>query len=286
MTIYSSDFTTFERFEYQLRSSPSDEQVVNDYVTIQGYIRDASRFFSRTVNRTFVPYTFTHEIEYNPENFDHTGRFLWLPDDCLSISSIVNTDGSTIASSLYRLRDQYRSPNYQIEINPNARLNTFSNDNFISRYEVAGIWGYNQNYSDAWLDSTTLDSGINASVTDIDLVGITDFERLHYIKIGDEMMQITGAIPTGSTPYTVTVKRGVNGTTATSHDADDTVSIWQVTDDARLAVTRLAVGLYRTRHNAGNQLRFADGAVLVEGDDKSVTKIARNLIRLPRIRGI
>jgi hypothetical protein len=280
--VYQQDYTTFERFEYQIRSSATDTDVVNDYDIIRQYIASASRFFSAVTNRSYVPYTFTHEIEYRPHNFTADRRFLWLPDDCFAISSITNTDGTSIASSQYRFRNQYLSPNYQLEINPNVQLTTYSSTNFIQRYEIAGIWGFHRDYSNAWVSTTTLDGDITDSATSITLSGISNIERLQYIKIGDEMMQITSSI---DTPHILTVKRGVNGTTASAHSDGATVSYWDIETDVQFAVTRLAVGLYRTRHNAGSQLRFVDGTVLVEGDEKSTVRIESYLVKPQRMWG-
>lgn len=282
--IFTQDYTTFERFDRQIRSNTSDESVVTDYDIIRQYIRDASRFFANTTRRSYVPYDFTHEVKNIPENFSYDGRFLWLPDDCFAISVLTSTDGTTISSSLYRFSHQYLQTHYQIEINPNARLTTVSNDNFRQRYEITGTWGYHQDYDEAWEASTTLDGAIDDSVTTIRVASVANLERLQYLKIDSEYMQITGAIPT-SAPLDLTVKRGVNGSSATAHDNSSVVSYWWVESDVNLAVTRLAVGLYRTRTNAGSQLRFIDGTVLVEGDEKSMTKIASYLHKSPRLLG-
>lgn len=283
--IYTNDYTTYEQFDEQIRSDPTNTDVLNDYDLVRQYIQQASNFFSRITMRTFVPYIFVHEVEASRQNFDASSRFLWMPDDCLSVTSVANTDGSIIASTLYRLRNQYLSPNQQLELNANARITNLSSDNFISRYEITGIWGYHRNYDNAWIDTTTISANITTTTaTTFDVASVADLERLQYIRINSEYMQITGAIPTIGT--TLTVKRGVNGSTATTHISADEVDIWFIEPEVQLAVTRLAAGLYRTRHNAGNQLRFIDGSVLVEGDDKTPLRIARKLLRTPRIRAV
>jgi len=283
--IYPMDYTTFEDFERQIRSEPTDTEVVNDYDVIRKYIASASRYFSNEniTNRVFVPYDFTLEVEATGKNFDHTGRFMWLPDDCFAISTFNGVSGTAISSSLYRFRYQYSQTHYQVELHPNAKSTGINSLGFVDRYEITGTWGYHRNYDDAWVSSTTLDGGINATTTTVRVDSVANLERLHYLKIGTEYMQITGAIPTGS-PLDLTVKRGVNGSTATTHDDEDVVSYWEIEYDVQLAVTRLATALYRSRHNGGSTLRFNDGTIVVEGNDKTTIEIASYLKKPKRIR--
>lgn len=94
------------------------------------------------------------------------------------------------------------------------------------RARVTGQWGYHSYYTDAWQDSgdSVQDgAGINATVTTItvtdadgaDWRGLTPrFSAGQLIRIGTEYIRIDD---TDTAAETLTVRRGVNGTTMAAH---------------------------------------------------------------------
>jgi hypothetical protein len=73
----------------------------------------------------------------------------------------------------------------------------------------------------------TLNTGINSSVTSISVEStgalLSTTETPYTIQFDDEQMTVT-AVSGASSPQTVTVTRGVNGTTAATH-ADNAVLV-------------------------------------------------------------
>lgn len=135
---------------------------------------------------------------------------------------------------------------------------------------VAGTWGLHRDYANAWQTVDALAAGIDASVTTLtvadadgaDSFGITP--RLspgHLVRIGDELMEVTAV---NTTTNVVTVRRGVNGSTAASHDASAAVETFVVEEPVRYAVARQAAlmtaryGAYTTVEvtAAGSEIRY------------------------------
>lgn len=135
---------------------------------------------------------------------------------------------------------------------------------------IAGTWGYHREGTDAWVDVDSLNGDITASVTDI-VVGDVDgldvdqlFARFSYgalIQIGDEMMDVVGI---NASTNTLTVKRGVNGSTAAAHSDGDTVQLWQVEEPVRDVTARQAAMLYQRRGSFSNREMDAFGNNLTE----------------------
>lgn len=130
---------------------------------------------------------------------------------------------------------------------------------------VTGVWGYNTDYANAWLDVDTVTTalGINASVTSFtvaDVDGDTPYgeaPRLSagsLIQIDTEWMDV---IATNDTTNTVTVVRGVNGSTAATHAFGAAVQVYQVDENIRRAVTRQTAFVY-ARKGAFETVRVAD----------------------------
>lgn len=128
---------------------------------------------------------------------------------------------------------------------------------------ITGIWGYHSDYANAWQDVDALTEGINDSVTTLtvaDVDGVSpwgDEPRIsagHLLQIDDEWMDV---IATDTDDNTVTVIRGVNGSTAAAHEADATVSVFQVEDAIKRAVVRQVAFQY-ARRGAFDTVRYGE----------------------------
>jgi hypothetical protein len=136
---------------------------------------------------------------------------------------------------------------------------------------IAGTWGYNIDWNNAWLNTTqtiTNAAGINSSVTsftvsDADAAnanGITPaFSTGNLIQIDTEYMEVTA---TNTTTNTVTVKRGVNGSTAAAHALGAAVTAFQVEEQIKRAVVKQSgyeyagMGAYPIKNTGGAQVEF------------------------------
>ena len=257
---YPSDFTTYEEVNEQIKALTSGSDLTADKTAILQYIHDASRMIVGWTHRTFIPYIDTSaQVLYDISPH----RVQKLPDDTLSVTSIQDTAGDTVTSSLYRLRSIYNDlnayPYGYFELSSSADYSTTDTNDFSRTWTIDGVFGYsNQPYTMAWLDTTTLGANIDATTTTVfDVSDATNIDTLDYIRVNDEFMQVT-AISTN----TLTVKRGVNGSTAVAtHLSGDTIEVWQVNDAVKLACTRLAAWLYSSRQNEHQSIQFQDGTV-------------------------
>jgi len=118
---------------------------------------------------------------------------------------------------------------------------------------VTGIWGYHENYTTAWaavdvasaIASTSATTFTVADVDGDDPWGTAPrISRGALLKIDSEFMEVAD---TATTTNTVTVRRGVNGSTAATHSASAPVSVWQVEPNVNRACIRQAALLMARR---------------------------------------
>lgn len=255
---YPSDFTTYEQVNEQLKPN-NNVDLSNDQAVILSYIRDASNMVNEWCKRTFVPYVKSDaKAHYELSPY----RVQELPDDTLSLTTLTDTAGATVTASTYRLRDIYNGlngyPYRYIAFSNTANFATTDSDGFRPAFTVDGIFGYsNQAYANAWQATTTLDGALSDTTgTSVTVTSSAGIEIPHYIRVGTEFMRVT-AIASN----TLTVDRGVNGSTATTHDNEAQVDVWQVVEPVRLACTRLSAWLYMSRQDEFQSVTFQDGTV-------------------------
>jgi hypothetical protein len=130
--------------------------------------------------------------------------------------------------------------------------------------KVTGIWGIHNNYSGAWVKYDDLAADINASVTSLTVAdsdgadpwGFTPrFSPGSFLRIGTEYILVTAV---NNTTNVLTVRRGVNGSTAAAHSTNDDVEVWQVEEPIRRVCIRQSGLLYTRR--ASYQVETVEGA--------------------------
>jgi hypothetical protein len=142
---------------------------------------------------------------------------------------------------------------------------------------ITGTWGYNIDWGNAWLDTLqtiTNVGGINASATSFTVTdpeaanasGITPaFSPGALIQIDSEWLEVTGV---NGTTNTVTVKRGVNGSTAAAHAQGTAVYAFQVEEPIKRAVAKQAgyeyagQGAYPVKNTGGTSAEFNSDVVM------------------------
>lgn len=133
-----------------------------------------------------------------------------------------------------------------------------------NRLLLTGIWGFNRDYANAWLSADTLQAAIaTSSVTTLtvaDVDGLDAYNRSPRIAIGNllridtEFLEVVN-VNTGTN--VVTVKRGVNGSTAATHNNGTAVEVWQVEETIKYACARFAAFLY-ARQGAFETINVTD----------------------------
>lgn len=131
---------------------------------------------------------------------------------------------------------------------------------------IAGTWGYNADYANAWLNTgqtITNAGGIDAddttfTVTDVDAANTLGFTPAisagNLLQIDSEWMQVTA---TNISTNTVTVLRGQNGSTAAAHNQGTAVYAYQVEESVKRATFR-QVGLQLAKIGAYENTTIPD----------------------------
>lgn len=240
--------------------------VTTDDPELRNAVHAASSLAHGYTHRWFVPFVQTRTYDAIG---DHIGAYyLDLDTDLLELTTLTNGDSAAIASSIYLLRPSNVTPKNRIELRLSGFTSFRYNTDWQAAISVDGIWGYHDDYTNAWGSTgQTLASGINSSATTFDVTSAaasvddqyrTAFEVLGYLKIENEMLQITNI-----STDTLTVLRGVNGTTAASHSSGVAIKNYRQIPEIESAVGSLAAWLYRNRQTIGERVTFLSGAEIV-----------------------
>lgn len=236
-----NEYVSYEDLKLYLRITENDADDL-----LKGFTLQASRIFDAATRRRFYPRL---ETRYYDHPYD--ASVLVLDDDLLEVDTFTTLNGyiALLPGDYYLTcggqhnltpydRIEMRVPALQYQSTP-QRANA-----------IAGIWGYHEDWGAAWDAVDALAAGVTASATSItvtdvdgaDLSGMTPrFKVQQTIRINAEYMYVTGK---DTSTNTLTVRRGVNGTTAVAHDKDVAVSVYRPMQDVWHAVRRLAAWLY------------------------------------------
>lgn len=256
-------------FEYSTvtdvkNSCAPDTSSTTDDAIILSMVREASRIINDKTRRWFSPVVKT--INHDALKDIADGVLLVLEKDCLSITSITNGDATTVSASEYVTEPRNDTPYWAIRLkNSSSKYWTYSTDpeNAIA---VAAIWGYHDNYTDAWVAAGTIadGAGINASVTTYTASANHGIKAGNLLKIESEFLYASAV-----SSNTITVVRGVNGSTAATHATATAVSVW--TPDYALSelCKKAAVFLYKQRSTPGTETVTIDGETFYVPKDVS-----------------
>ena len=219
------------------------------------YLEAASRIIDSETNRHFY-------IESETRYFDGASP---LPiDDLLSITTIkIDEDGDgTFESTLtvttdYLLYPLNKYPKTEIKLAISSGYGSFGNAK--KGCEIDGLFGYGDGLSATpYIDSgdeVEDDGGISAVD---DLIDVTDADNLspgQTVLIESEQCYISGFDTSGNT---ITVTRGVNGTTAATHAKDTTIYIYDYPKDIEQSCLSLAEKLFVIRGKGFQSERLGD----------------------------
>jgi hypothetical protein len=164
------------------------------------------------------------------KQFRGAGHRLFLDADLLSITTLTTlkddrTTDKTWATTDYELFPLGDTvyPKEWIELADNTSAGSFASG--IKRgVQIAGIFGYgNGSSSTPYLSATTTNDGsFTASDTTFTATAGSNLNIGETILIDSEQMYITGI-----SSNTITIQRGMNGTTGASHSTGATVSVYQ-----------------------------------------------------------
>jgi hypothetical protein len=184
---------------------------------------------------------------------------LWIPD-LLAITTLkTDEDGDATYENTFDTGDYFLYgpgiedalnlyPKVRIEINPNGDYGSFANG-VKKGVEIAGIWGYGDGTTATpYVADTTTAEAISIGETAIDVTSATNLSAGMTILVETEQMYIT-SIATN----TITVEKGVNGTTDGAHDTAKQIYFYRYPRDISQACIDLAAATYQNRARKGIQ---------------------------------
>ena len=255
---------------------------------------EASRFIDGYCRRRFYP-------EYATYNYDHpvdSTRALILDRDLLSVSSLTtDATATTITSANYFLKSgnsSNRTPYNCIVLDNNDSTWEYS-ETMTDANAVTGIWGYHNDWSNAWehvddvQDSPLLVGGTSLTVADADGVdkrGLKPrFQVGQLIRFGATATAEYAHI-TEISAETLTIVRGVNGSTAAEQANDIDIYVYRPQYDIMQAALFLAMHLYRRKDSVGaltdQPIASPSGVILSANIPREVvTVLDRYILRYP-----
>lgn len=188
-----------------------------DAAQIRRWIGEESLHLERLCRRRF-----DHRVEtryYTPlalPDGDLLNRLeLLLDDDLLSVSAIVNGDGTTLNASDYLLLPLVATVKNRVRLKPLRGMSwtaDWSND-WEGSIQISGIWGYGGMWVTVSGESVR-DNPLAASATTMTVVSAASFEAEMVLRIDAEWVRV---VAVSSTTPVLTIERGYNRSTAANH---------------------------------------------------------------------
>lgn len=247
----------------QFKNYRSPSRAIADASLVEELLVRAARTFETNCSRTFLPYRETRYYDFQRDPVT-TGwsvptdmypalplvrqgvdtRVLKVGDDLLEVLELKTQNGDlTITADQYYLMcgATYNVRPYdRIVMDETTGVLFTAGDSYQRTNELTALWGYHEEWSNAWLEADSLAGDINTTVTTFSTNGSYSFAWGQLLKINDEYMLVTDV----STPTTPIVERAKRGTVAAAHSQDDYVYIFQPHLDIVQAVLRLTDFLY------------------------------------------
>lgn len=254
-----ADYATLTRLRSAIGLADSD---TTDNALLARFIRAASGMMSAHCHRTFHPYVATHSFDYGEDAYAYA---LEVHDDLLEVTTLTNGDGVVVTAGQYVLSPRNVYPKWRLELKKSSGVTfTYSSD-MESAITLSGVWGYHEEYPTCWQAASTLNGAIvSITATSVPVAAGTAYDLNQYVLCDSEQMKVT-AIATN----TLTVERGVNGTTAATHLTAAALKTFVPMADIEAACIGLATWLYRNRDVMAERIQFLDGSQIVTNEAPS-----------------
>lgn len=232
--------------EYSTVSAVKTAQGISgttDDVILLGFVREATAMIEDLSGKKFYPRIKTYLFDTPEDPYE-----LMLDRELLSLTTLTNGDGTVITSDYYRLYPLREDAKWMIRLVGGMYCFMPSVETYgLADISVAGVWGYVKNYSDAWEDTTTLSTAISSTSATSVTVPTGKLKAGMLIKVDDEWIYISSV--SVSTTDTITIVRGVNGSTAATHDSGEKVYVWNPGREISGLCTKTAAALYKLKNN-------------------------------------
>ncbi len=202
---------------------------------------------------------------------------LWLRADLATLTSLTVRPSQAAASVTPVVEtdfylaglDGYNAPYRKLLLHGQGSPVTFGSAQ--RGIGVTGTWSYP--YRTRLLTATTAEV-LDDTETSVDVTALTELSPGMTILVGSEQMYVSGT--TTGTPYTLTVERGVNGTTAATHITASPITRYVYDPSVNSLALRLATKRWKAR-DAGADGSDGGGDVGVitprEGEDTIIRRM-------------
>lgn len=245
--------------------------------------------------RTFAPVVATRYYDAAAnEDIGWRQRRLVLDYPIVSLSSVTLGDGTMpVPGTDVRLHPRHKTPALSLQLYNNYFWSAYTGD-WVEAISVDGIWCWRDDYANAWMDSGDAiqdAGGINTSATAI-TVSDSDGTGGDGLSPRFSPGQLIAITTSGDTEYmavvsvdhtanTLTVRRGIRGSTAAAHDNGDAISVFLPQPDIVEAAALISAFRY-ARIGQWTTVRF-DG-VAVESVSSDMPPRAKRIVDLYRHR--
>lgn len=213
MTQYA--YVTLEHYRTVEQGLDSDQTGQDNHYT--RLLRHYSRLIDRMTQRRFYPRIETRYYDADENDATPDAYTLYLDDDLLEATTFTTNNGDdTIAAASYNAWPYDGPPYSELIIDANNTNSDYLlwTDTPQRAHRVLGVWGWHDDWSNAWNTGSTLNSAIvSTATTSVTVVSGAAHEAGQLIRIDDEYLLII-SIATN----TLTVERGYAGSTAATHD--------------------------------------------------------------------
>ena len=210
----------------------------------------ATRLIERYTVRRFMPRRSARVFDYCDS------EIVLLDDDLLALESLTNGDGTAIALEAVRTLPDGQAVSSALRLDP-AQAVFVPGGSPIETIGVTGLWGYHPDWDRAWWDSgDALVAPAEAGGSGLTVWQVSEadgstpwgagprFAAGQLIRLGEEYAVVQSVDSVGNT---ISVVRGVGGTTVTTHAAGTAITLYAPPDDVRQVCLRVASWLYRQK---------------------------------------
>jgi hypothetical protein len=236
-------YTLNTLYALRARLSLADSDTAGD-ARLLAALQAAAAQIERAAGRRFCPRqaTLQHTVHYPTE--------LILDDDLLELTTLTNGDSSTVPmDNVILLPDDAPAGGLLLMAGSSFTWATSP----VQAVSISGIWGWHDRWTEAWRNSADTvqnnplsSSATSLSVTDADGSDSNSetprFQVGHLLKIESEYVRV---LAVNTVSNTLTVLRGVNGTTAVAHLQNTPIYTYQPPADVAAIALRWASLLYR-----------------------------------------
>lgn len=193
------------------------------------------------------------------------GTVLYVGEDVLELNSVtLMPDEEVIAAPDYTGYPVNRYPYYELHLTETCNVPTWRS--FVCcgtpTVSLTGIFGYVPHWQYAWKPSGQVVpvENLTAAATTLTLPSVSAFKIGAYGRIDDEYVQVIGR-SVGESNGTLTLERGVLGTTAVEHSAGAVIDLFRHVTDIQTKATDWAAYLYKSLEQLGEEVKVFEGGV-------------------------